>query len=94
VDNVNRVKYPVNTIFFWQKSTTTTKQITFFVESGEDIDDEVWISSGASAKTMIGCATIGCTPPNKVNLRMILRKRTVHDDVMVRSRAFVRKLSM
>jgi hypothetical protein len=64
------------------------------VESGEDIDHGVWISSGASAKTMIGCATIGCSLPNKVNLRMILRKRTVHDDVMVRSRAFVRKLSM
>ena len=83
----------MNKIFLKQESTTATKQNTFFVESGEDIDHGVWSSSGASAKTMIGCATIGCSLPNKVKLRMILRKRTV-TDVMVRSRAFVQKLSI
>jgi hypothetical protein len=63
--------------------TTATKQITFFVESGEDIDRAVCTRSGASAKTMMGCATIGCTLPDRGNLRMILRKRTVHGDVML-----------
>jgi hypothetical protein len=77
-----------------QKTTTATKELTVLVESGEDIDHGVCTPSGAGAKTMIGCATIGCNLPNKGNLRMILRTRTVHDDVMVRSRAFVRKLSI
>ena len=94
VDNVNRVKYPVNTIFLRQKSTTATKQITFFVESGEDIDHGVRSPLAHALTQMIGCATIGCTRPIKVNLGMILRKRIVHGDVMICSREFVRKLSM
>lgn len=94
MDNVNRVKYPVNTIFLRQKSTTATKQITFFVESGEDIDHGVRSPLAHALTQMIGCATIGCTRPIKVNLGMILRKRIVHGDVMICSREFVRKLSM
>ena len=94
MDNVNRVKYPVNTIFLRQKSTTATKQITFFVESGEDIDHGVRSPLARALTQIMGCATIGCTLPNKLNLRMILRKRIVHGDVMICSREFVRKLSM
>ena len=64
------------------------------MESGEDINHGVRSPLAHALTQMIGCATIGCTRPIKVNLGMILRKRIVHGDVMICSREFVRKLSM
>lgn len=94
VDNVNQVKYPANTICLREKSTTATKEITFFVESGEDIDHGVRSPLAHALSQLMECAMIGCTLPNKVNLRMILRRRIDNGDVMIWSRYVLRKLSV